>query len=129
MSEETKDEEEEIDVPESYDWREAYPNCVQETQSIGGPNGGNCSASYAFATLSAVEDRICMGSNVTVRLSAQEIVDCDSANFGCDGGYVNKVLNWGAKKGFITEECLDYTGKAQECEVDHMESNACRADS
>jgi cathepsin B len=118
-------EEEDIDVPESYDWREAYPDCVQPVRSI----GTSCSASYAFATLSAIEDRICMATNSTVKLSTQEIVDCDAASFGCDGGYVNKVLNWGRKRGFILEECMEYGGTKQECEVDHLESNMCRSDS
>ena len=54
-------EEMKIDLPETYDWREAYPQCVQPAQSIGSDK--NCSATFAFATLSAVQDRICMGSN------------------------------------------------------------------
>lgn len=53
-----------IDVPESYDWREAYPQCVQKPINMDA--GTNCSSSYAFATLSATQDRICMGSNSTV---------------------------------------------------------------
>jgi hypothetical protein len=50
-----------IDVPETYDWREAYPRCVQPPSNMG--EDKNCSSTYAFATLSAVQDRICMGSN------------------------------------------------------------------
>lgn len=67
-----------------------------------------------------------MASNHTVKLSSQEIIDCDDMEFGCEGGYANKVLTWGKKKGFITEECMEYTGKKAECEVDHLESNQCR---
>jgi len=36
---------------------------------------------------------------------------------------VNKVLGWGKKKGFIAEECMDYIGVQEECEVDHLENN------
>jgi Papain family cysteine protease len=44
----------------------------------------NCSAtSYIFTTLSAVEDRICMNTNKTVKLSGQEIIDCDAGSYGC----------------------------------------------
>lgn len=111
-------------MPDAYDWRDAYPQCVQEVLSIGA--GRNCSSSYALASLSTVADRICMGSNVTVRLSAQELIDCDSANYGCDGGYANKVYNFGMKKGFITDDCHEYKAKQSECEVDHFESNTCR---
>lgn len=98
----------EIELPETYDWREAYPQCVQTPISVG--RDFNCSSSYAFATLGVVQDKICMGSNQTVQLSAQEIIDCDDNEFGCESGYVNKVLQWGKKKGFILEECMEYTG-------------------
>lgn len=114
-----------IDVPPAYDWRDEYPQCVQPVMDIG--HDKNCSASYVFATLSAVEDRICMVTNQTLKLSSTELIDCDVNSAGCEGGYVNKVLNWGKKKGYITEECMDgYSGKKNECQVDHLESNECR---
>lgn len=70
-----------------------------------------------------------MGSNQTVKLSAQELISCDASQYGCEGGYANKALNWGRKKGFISEECMPYKGlKAQECDVDHFETNECRVD-
>ena len=117
-------EEMDIQLPESYDWREAFPQCVQPVMDVG--EKLNCSSSYIMATLSAVEDRICMANNKTIKLSTQEIIDCDENQFGCEGGYVNKVLQWGRKKGFITEECMEYEGVKRECEVDHFESNQCR---
>lgn len=120
----SKDEEEQIEIPDNYDWREAYPQCVQPVMDIGADR--NCSASYAFTTLSATEDRICMATNQTVKLSSQELIDCDVNTLGCEGGYANKVLNWGKKKGFITEDCMEYTGTKNECQVDHLESNECR---
>ncbi len=59
-------------------------------------------------------------------LAAQEIINCDKANYQCDGGYVTRVFNWGKRKGFIPEKCYPYTGVAEECEDDHLESNDCR---
>ena len=100
-----------IDVPETYDWREAHKNCVQPIANIA-PNQGNCSSSYVFATMSAVEDRICMNNGgEKVQLSKQEIIDCDVGSFGCVGGYVNKVLQFGRSKGFILEECSPVGGQ------------------
>ena len=115
----------EIDLPESYDWREAYPQCVQEPVTT---NYGdrNCSSSYAFATIGVVQDKICQATNKTVQLSIQEVIDCDQNQQGCEGGYVNKVLQWGKKKGFITADCHEYIGQKSECEVDHFETNECR---
>lgn len=113
-----------IEIPESYDWREAYPQCVQPVMDIGSQY--NCSASYAMSALGSVEDRVCMATNKTIKLSSQEIINCDPNQFGCEGGYVNKVLQWGRKKGFITEECMEYSGVHEECEVDHLDNNQCR---
>lgn len=74
-----------------------------------------------------VADRICQQSNRTVQLSAQEIIDCDKSNYGCEGGYVTRTLNWGKRKGFIPEQCYAYNGTKQECITeDHLESNECR---
>jgi len=53
-------------------------------------------------------------------------LNCDKSNYGCDGGYVTRVYNWGKRKGFIPERCYPYVGKAGECEEDHLESNECR---
>jgi hypothetical protein len=35
-----------------------------------------------------------MANNATVRLSTQEIIDCDVNNLGCDGCFINKVMKW-----------------------------------
>ena len=71
-------ENEEIIVPESFNWKEKYPQCMRPPS-----NSGNCSSSYALATLSAVSDRICQSNNKTVELSSQEIIDCDKSNYHC----------------------------------------------
>lgn len=70
----------------------------------------NCSASYVMSSLGVVEDRVCMVTNKTIKLSSQELINCDVNGSGCEGGYVNKVLTWGRKKGYVTEECMDYLG-------------------
>lgn len=64
--------------------------------------------------------------NEKVRLSAQEIIDCDKANTGCTGGNVNKVLTWGKRRGFLPESCYPFVGEAQECPDDHLQENSCR---
>ncbi len=118
----TKDISDDMLIPEKYDWREQFAHCVQPVKSQ-----GNCSASYAVTALSMVADRICQQSNKTVELSAQEIINCDKGNYGCEGGYVTRALNWGKRKGFIPEQCYPYTGVKEECiQEDHLETNECR---
>ena len=61
----TKDSAPDEILTESFDWRQQYPLCEQVVTSQ-----GNCSSSYAVATVSMVADRICQQTNVSVQLSA-----------------------------------------------------------
>lgn len=118
----SREDTEETIIPDKYDWRENYPECVQEVF-----NQGNCSASYALATTSVVADRICQQVKKPVRLSAQEILSCDRGNYHCEGGYSTRALNWGKRKGFILDECMPYNGTKSTCDIDdHFENNECR---
>ena len=118
----SREDSDETIIPEKYDWREQFPECVQEPVSQ-----GNCSASYALASTSATADRICMAAKKPVRLSAYEIINCDKGNYGCEGGYATRALGWGKRKGFIPEECYPYNGTKTQCDAEeHLESNECR---
>ena len=112
-------------LPEKFDWREKYPECVQNLTLQ-----GNCSSTYATVAVSAVADRICQQVKKPVQLSAQEVISCDKGNYGCEGGYVTRALNWGKRKGFIPEACYPFTGAKGTCDIDdHLESNECRQNS
>lgn len=67
-----------------------------------------------------------MKAKETVRLSTQEILECDVGNQGCTAGFVNRVLMFGQNKGFVPEECMEPAETLNECEVDHFENNECR---
>ena len=112
-----------IEIPESWDFREEYPHCkAASTPTI----TQDCHASYVLSTLSAAEDRICKGgSGERVQLSSQELIDCDKFS-ECARGTVNKVLNWGKRRGFVAEHCYPSTGKQGECPEEHLEENDCR---
>ena len=112
-------------IPESFDWRVENPTCSHETPR---KVSTDCSgSSYIHSTLSAAEDRICkLGKKEPVRLSSQELVDCDK-NSSCQRGTVNKVLTWGKRKGFVPETCFPETGEAQECPEEYLTDNECRA--
>lgn len=101
-----------MEFPETYDWRTENPGCAREQAPL---IDKECASSYVHATLSAVEDRICKAQNRNVKLSAQEILNCDHTSNGCKGGTMNRVLAWGKRKGFITEECYsqDLDGEEQ----------------
>ncbi len=51
-----KSSEQEVIIPESYDWREEYEDCVQSSPMV----ARNCSAAYVTNTIAVTEDKICM---------------------------------------------------------------------
>lgn len=106
----------------SYDFRQAYPQCVKDVKRM----NRNCTSGQVFAALSTVEDHICKDTARTVNLAIQELVDCDKGSFGCGGGNANKALTWGKRKGFIEESCYPYNGEEAECPEEHLMENNCR---
>lgn len=46
-------------VPESYNFREAYPDCARPIVTQ-----GNCSSSYSIASISAITDRWCRSNSL-----------------------------------------------------------------
>ena len=113
-----------MELPESYDWREKFPQCArEEAQTV----EKECASSYVHASLSAVEDRICMGSGNIVRLSKEELIDCDKTTQGCKGGTVNRALAWGKRKGYVPEECyVRDEDDSSECTMEKVQENECR---
>lgn len=64
----------ELEIPETYDWRVQFPECVRESAP---KIEKECASTYVATSLSAVEDRICMGSKQIVKLSVDEVLECD----------------------------------------------------
>lgn len=93
-------------VPDTYNFREEYPNCARPIA-----NQGNCSSSYSIATVSAITDRWCRSNELSFpRLSAQGPLACDKAiNSQCRGGYVSRTLDYAKIYGLVDEDCLPYT--------------------
>ena len=50
-------------------------------------NQGNCGSCWAFATVAPLESLIKINDGVTVDLSEQYLVSCNSDGWGCDGGF------------------------------------------
>lgn len=68
-----------------------------------------------------------MGSQQIVRLSADEILDCDKTSNACKGGYVNRVLSWGKRRGFVPETCyIKSSDPDAVCQIESLAENECR---
>jgi hypothetical protein len=75
-------------------------------------NQGGCGSCWAFATAGIVESNWWKANQKSpkVSLAPQELVDCDTRNGGCNGGWYNAALEYSQGKGLSAE--VDYPYKA-----------------
>ena len=72
-------------------------------------NQGSCGSCWAFGATEALSDRFAIEKDIEVILSPQHLVSCDTKNFGCNGGYLNKAWAFMQKTGVASDECYPYT--------------------
>jgi len=73
------------DVPASVDWRtQGIVNTVQDQQQ--------CGSCWAFSATAAFESRYAQKSGTLSKFSEQQLVDCVSADQGCDGGLMDDAF-------------------------------------
>lgn len=87
---------------------------------------GSCGSCWAFATVSVVESAQCIANGKTslTKYSEQQLVSCNSQNWGCGGGAPEYALESVQQNGLCTEDSYPYTsdvGYAYSC------SSSCNA--
>ena len=96
-------------VPLSIDWSGA--NCDH-----GPKNQGSCGSCWAFAVVGMVSSKCCLMKADHGWLSPQELVSCDKANHGCQGGGLTSPMNYVNKnKGLVSDKCFPYVAKNIPC--------------
>jgi C1A family cysteine protease len=86
---------------------------------------GQCGSCWAFSTTETVESANLMAGHQVVPGSPQEIVDCDSADAGCNGGDPQEALNWVVQQGGLdTDSCYPYTAQDGSCASSQCTPNA-----
>lgn len=68
---------------------------------------GSC---WAFSTTGAIEGINAIVTGDLISLSEQELMDCDTTNYGCEGGYMDYAFEWVISNGGIDTEA-DYPYK------------------
>ena len=93
-------------APDSFDAREQWPQCVHKIR-----NQGACGSCWAFGASEALSDRFCVASNGTVDvvLSPQDLVSCDTSNYGCQGGILPRVWKYIKENGVVSDKCKPYS--------------------
>jgi len=104
-------------LPETLDWRYQGGNnfmTVARNQHI--PQ--YCGSCYAFASTSALSDRIRIARGAVgreVNLAMQVELNCDLTNHGCSGGYPMNVYAFIQKQGGIPDEtCQPYEARGHD---------------
>jgi len=82
--------------PAAYDWR--TPKAVSAVK-----NQGACGSCWAFAAAEDIESHRYLNNpkRLMLLLSPQQIVDCDTGNWGCSGGWPGTAFNYVIKNGGI----------------------------
>ena len=97
-------EESDFNAASEFDAREEWGSKVHAIR-----DQGQCGSCWAFGATEALSDRFAIEQDVDVVLSPQHLVACDTHNFGCNGGYLNKAWDFMVKTGVMTDECFPYT--------------------
>lgn len=97
------------ELPESYDLREAYPQCetLREIR-----DQSRCGACWAFGAAETMSDRICIHSNgeLQTRVSAAYLTSCcTSCGDGCFGGYPSSCFSFWKNNGIPSGGLYDDT--------------------
>lgn len=90
-----------LDLPARWDWREHEGTTPVQDQ-------GNCGSCWAFATIGAVEGCARIHDRAIYDLSEQQLLSCNLAGYGCDGGFWDGCLEVFQRQGSIAEECMPY---------------------
>ncbi|XP_059438997.1 low-temperature-induced cysteine proteinase-like [Corylus avellana] len=97
------------DAPSTLDWRNKGIVTPIKDQ-------GSCGSCWAFSSTGAIEGINALDTGDLISLSEQELVDCDSTNEGCEGGYMDYAFEWVISNGGIdTESDYPYTGVDGTC--------------
>ena len=102
-------------IPSSFDARNKWGGYIHPIR-----NQEECGSCWAFSASEVLSDRFTIASNgdINVVLSPEDLVSCDTANFGCKGGELPLTWDFLENTGITTDTCFPYTagnGTAPRC--------------
>jgi len=108
-------------VPATFDWRDLGAVTAVKDQE-------QCGSCWAFSAVENVESVWIIagkGTNTSVDLSTQQVVDCDSADAGCNGGDTPTAFQYIIDAGGLeSEQDYPYQGDDGSCSFDKSKVEA-----
>lgn len=81
-------------------------------------NQGSCGSCWAFSTIATIEKHFWTQTKQTLHFAQQQLVDCDSTNNGCSGGWMTKAIVHLGTSGIALASSYPYTGvKGATCNI------------
>lgn len=96
-------------TPDNFDAREQWGSLVHPIR-----DQQQCGSCWAFGSSEALSDRFSIATNgkVNVVLSPEDLVSCDTTDYGCGGGYLENAWEYLTNKGAVADSCFPYTAGA-----------------
>jgi len=105
----TEVDETDADLPDEFDWR--TKGAVTEVK-----DQMQCGSCWAFCSVAAMEGAYYLQHNQLLSLSEQQIVDCDTDDHGCSGGWPTDAMNFVKNHGgMMLESDYSYEGYDDTC--------------
>jgi len=100
---------EDVGYPANWDWREY--NAVTPIK-----DQGSCGSCWSFGSIASVEGCWEIKTGNLISLSEQQLVDCSTQNYGCDGGWGDVALDYVKSAGGVEPgSAYPYTGRDGTC--------------
>jgi len=77
-----------------------------------------CGSCWAFSSIASIESRNAIKNGELLKLSEQELIDCDTNNMGCNGGMPDKAFKWAMDHNLVNRDT---------CPYQNMETHSCCA--
>lgn len=96
----------------------SYPESADHSGKLNAiKNQGQCGSCWSFSAVGALEAHLIINQSTKVVLGEQQLVDCDTRSFGCDGGYANYAIDYLNKNGAVLESEYEYTAADGTCRI------------
>jgi cathepsin B len=91
--------------PDSFDARQQWGDLILPVR-----DQGNCGGCWAFAVAETVGDRVGIAAGKSNGpYSPQDLISCDSNNYGCNGGYIDLSWDYVLQNGLALDSCIPFS--------------------